>query len=56
MMKVRKIVNLQDFKIYVLCKMIAMVILHQFLSSGHTMSNMEKQESNLLCVHDNKFL
>ena len=40
-MKVRKSEKLYIFKIskyMLLCKMVAMVILHQFLSSGHTMS------------------
>ena len=42
--------KLQFFKIskyMLLCKMVAMVILHQFLSAGHTMSNVTKQESHL---------
>ena len=30
-----------------LCKMVAMVILHQFLSAGHIMSNVARQESYL---------
>ena len=33
-----------------LCKMVAMVILHQFLSSGHIMPNVAKQESYLKYV------
>ena len=32
-------------KYMLLCKMVAMVILHQFLSAGHVMSNVAKQES-----------
>ena len=32
-------------KYILLCKMVAMVILHQFLSAGHIMSNVTKQES-----------
>ena len=42
--------NCKFFKIskyMLLCKMVAMVILHQFLSPGHVMSNMAKQESYL---------
>ena len=42
--------KLQFFKIskyILLCKMVAMVILHQFLSAGHIMSNVAKQESYL---------
>ena len=42
--------NYKFFKISkytLLCKMVAMVILHQFLSAGHIMSNMTKQESYL---------
>ena len=42
--------NCKFFKIskyMLLCKMVAMVILHQFLSAGHVMSNVAKQESNL---------
>ena len=34
-------------KYMLLCKMVAMVILHQFLSAGHVMSNVAKQESYL---------
>ena len=34
-------------KYILLCKMVAMVILHQFLSAGHVMSNVAKQESYL---------
>ena len=40
--------NCKIFKISknkLLCKMVAMVILHQFLSTGHIMSNATKQES-----------
>ena len=42
-----------------LCKMVAMVILHPFLSSGHIMPNVAKQEGNLrlficILVKDNK--
>ena len=36
-----------------LCKMVAMVILHPFLSSGHIMPNVAKQESYLrlyICI------
>ena len=29
------------------CKMVAMLILHQFLSAGHIMSNVTKQESDI---------
>ena len=32
-------------KYMLLCKMVAMVILHQFLSAGHIMSNITNQES-----------
>ena len=42
--------NCKFFKIskyMLLCKMSAMVILHQFLSAGHIMSNVTKQESYL---------
>ena len=42
--------NYNFFKIskyMLLCKMVAMVILHQFLSAGHIMSNVTKQESYL---------
>ena len=42
--------NCKFFKILkymLLCKMVAMVILHQFLSAGHKMSNVTKQESYL---------
>ena len=31
-------------KYMLLCKMVTMVILHQFLSSGHIMPNVAKQE------------
>ena len=34
-------------KYMLLCKMVAMVILHQFLGAGHVMSNVAKQESYL---------
>ena len=34
-------------KYMLLCKMVAMVILHQFLCAGHKMSNVAKQESYL---------
>ena len=34
-------------KYMLLCKVVAMVILHQFLSAGHVMSNVAKQESYL---------
>ena len=34
-------------KYMLLCKMVAMVILHPFLSSGHIMPNVAKQESYL---------
>ena len=39
--------NCKFFKIskYMLLQMVAMVILHQFLSAGHIMSNVTKQES-----------
>ena len=40
--------NCKIFKIskyMLLCKMVAMGILHQFLSAGHIMSNVTKQES-----------
>ena len=40
--------NCNFFKIskyMLLCKMVAMVILHQFLSAGHIMSIVTKQES-----------
>ena len=42
--------NCKFFKIskyMLLCKMVAMVILHQYLSTGHVMSNVAKQESYL---------
>ena len=42
--------NCKFFKIskyILLCKMVAMVILHEFLSAGHVMSNVAKQESYL---------
>ena len=42
--------NCNFFKIskyMLLCKMVAMVILHQFLSSGHIMPNVAKRESYL---------
>ena len=42
--------NCKFFKIskyMLLCKMVAMVILHHFLSAGHVMSNVAKQESYL---------
>ena len=42
--------NCKYFKIskyILLCEMVAMVILHQFLSAGHVMSNVAKQESYL---------
>ena len=42
--------NCKFFKIskyILLCKMVAMVILHQFLSAGHVMSNVTKQECYL---------
>ena len=43
--------NCEFFKIskyMLLCKMyVALVILHQFLSAGHVMSNVAKQESYL---------
>ena len=32
-------------KYRLLCKIVAVVILHQFLSAGHVMSNVAKQES-----------
>ena len=44
----RIIKNCKFFKIskyMLLCKMVAMVILHQLLSAGHIMSNVTKQES-----------
>ena len=34
-----------------LCKMVAMVILHQFLSAGHVMSNVAKQ----VIIYDDLF-
>ena len=34
-------------KYMLLCKIVTMVILHQFLSAGHIMSNVTKQESYL---------
>ena len=34
-------------KYMLLCKMVAMVIFHQFLSAGHVMSNVAKQKSYL---------
>ena len=34
-------------KYMLLCKVVAMVILHLFLSAGHIMSNVTKQESYL---------
>ena len=34
-------------KYMLLCKMVAMVNLHQFLSAGYVMSNVAKQESYL---------
>ena len=37
----------KNSKYMLLCKMVAMVILHQFLSSGHIMPNVAKQESYL---------
>ena len=43
--------NCKFFKIskyMLLCKMVAMVILHQFLSSGHVMSNVAKQELSMM--------
>ena len=42
--------NCNFFKIskyMLLCKMVVMVILHHFLSAGHIMSNVTKQESYL---------
>ena len=42
--------NYKFFKISkyrLLCKIVAIVILHQFLSAGHVMSNVAKQESYL---------
>ena len=42
--------NCKFFKIskyILLCKMVAMVILYQFLSAGHVMSNVANQESYL---------
>ena len=42
--------NCKFFKISkyrLLCKMVAMVILHKFLSAGHVMSTVAKQESYL---------
>ena len=39
--------NCNSFKIskyMLLCKMVATVILHQFLSAGHILSNVTKQE------------
>ena len=45
--KPEKLKKLKISKYMLLCKMVAMVILHQFLSSGHKMSNVETQESNL---------
>ena len=46
---IRKNVNFQNFKIHfaLLCKIVAMVILHQFLGAGHIVSNVTKQESYL---------
>ena len=46
-LKVRKIVNFQISKYVLLCKMVAMVILQQFLCSGHILPNVAKQESYL---------
>ena len=49
-MKIENYKNCKFFKILkymLLCKMVAMVILHQFLSAGHLMSNVAKQESYL---------
>ena len=34
-------------KYILLCKMVAMVILHQYWSAGHVMSNVANQESYL---------
>ena len=34
-------------KYMLLCRMVGMVILHQFLSAGHVMSNVAKQVSYL---------
>ena len=42
--------NCKSFKItkfMLLCKMVALVSLHQFLSAGHVMSNVAKQECYL---------
>ena len=39
--------NLKILKHMLLCKIVAMVILYQFLSAGHIISNVTKQESYL---------
>ena len=43
--------NCNSFKIskyMLLCKMVAMVILHQFLSAGQILSNVTKQELSMM--------
>ena len=43
--------NCNSFKIskyILLCKMVAIVILHQFMSAGHIMSNVTKQELSMM--------
>ena len=45
-LNVRKIAFFSKFQKYMLlCKVVAMVILHQFLSAGHIISNLAYQES-----------
>ena len=39
--------KIKILKYMLLCKIVAMVILHQFLSAGHIMSNVTKHESYL---------
>ena len=46
-LKVRKNVNFQNFKIYVALQNGCYGVLHRFLSSGHIMPNVAKQESYL---------
>ena len=47
-LNVRKIaIFFKISKFILLCKVVAMLILQQFLSAGHIMSNLAKQESYL---------